>query len=317
LVAQAVEVLLTCISCSRQQAAAVLKDVAHDRGMTLQSYAALVVECTSGTGPPGLTQARDLTSLELSASRNARKCLSCGPDADRAVAVPAIPDQMRVPMVQEAVGPGVAGSSARRQFDRRKAKREAGVRARHPRLGGLILAVTNEPQSTRAWERGAVGEERLGTRLDTLTGQGTAVLHDRRIPGSRANIDHIAVTANGVWVIDAKRYQGRPTLRVEGGIPRPRVERLLVGTRDCTKLVDGALRQVDLVRAALEHQDIPVAGALCFLDADWPLIGGAFTTRGIQVLWPNRLAELLTGTPDGPVDAVTTCLALAEAFPAN
>jgi hypothetical protein len=90
LVAQAVEVLLTRITCSRQQAVAVLRDVAHDRGMTLQSYAALVVERTSGTGPPGLTQPRDLTSLELSASRNARKCLSCGMDAATAVAVPAI-----------------------------------------------------------------------------------------------------------------------------------------------------------------------------------------------------------------------------------
>ena len=35
-----------------------------------------------------------------------------------------------------------------------------------------------------------------------------AVLHDRRIPGSKANIDHIAITAAGIWVIDAKRYKG-------------------------------------------------------------------------------------------------------------
>jgi hypothetical protein len=105
------------------------------------------------------------------------------------------------------------------------------VRARHPRLGGLILAATDEPQSTRTWEHGAVGEERLGARLDTVAGQGIAVLHDRRIPGTTANIDHVAVTATGVWVIDAKRYKGRPTLRFEGGILWPRVERLFVGAR--------------------------------------------------------------------------------------
>src|SRR5699024_9308893 len=96
------------------------------------------------------------------------------------------------------------------------------------------------------------------------------VLHDRRIPGSRANIDHIVVTAGGVWVIDAKRYRGRPALRVEGGLIRPRVEKLMVGRRDCTKLVDGALKQVALVRQALEG--VPVTGALCFVEADWPLI---------------------------------------------
>jgi len=32
------------------------------------------------------------------------------------------------------------------------------------------------------------------------------ILHDRRIPGSRANIDHIVVAPSGVWIIDAKRY---------------------------------------------------------------------------------------------------------------
>ncbi|GAA2161866.1 hypothetical protein GCM10009845_12560 [Pedococcus bigeumensis] len=45
-------------------------------------------------------------------------------------------------------------------------------------------------------------------------------------PGSRANIDHLAVTAGGVHVIDAKKYRGRPQLKIEGGILRPRVERL-------------------------------------------------------------------------------------------
>ncbi len=35
------------------------------------------------------------------------------------------------------------------------------------------------------------------------------MLHDRRIPGSRANIDHIAIATSGVWVIDAKRYKGK------------------------------------------------------------------------------------------------------------
>jgi hypothetical protein len=32
---------------------------------------------------------------------------------------------------------------------------------------------------------------------------------------------------------------------------------------------------------------------MCFVTADWPLIGGTFTTRGVHVLWPKRLTELL------------------------
>jgi len=49
----------------------------------------------------------------------------------------------------------------------------------------------------------------IGKRLDdwAAAGQGCA-LHDRRVPGTKANIDHVAVGAGAVWVIDAKRYQG-------------------------------------------------------------------------------------------------------------
>lgn len=102
-----------------------------------------------------------------------------------------------------------------------------------------MLAVSDEPQSTASWARGAVGEEKLGARLDSLLSPENQVLHDRRIPKTAANIDHIVVCPSGVVVIDAKRYQGRPTLQTHGGLFSPRVEKLVVGRRDCSKLVDG------------------------------------------------------------------------------
>jgi hypothetical protein len=160
--------------------------------------------------------------------------------------------------------------------------------------------LAGERQSTKAWARGAVGEERLGDRLDSLVSRDLAVLHDRRIPGTNANIDHMVITRSAVWVIDAKRYSGRPTQKIEGGVLRPRSEKLLVGRRDRTKLVDDVLRQVSLVQSATT--DIAVIGALCFVEADWPLIGGAFTSRGIQILSPKRLAEVLVETVAGAVD---------------
>lgn len=88
-------------------------------------------------------------------------------------------------------------------------KREERIRTKRPKLGGLILAITDDPQSTKAWDVGAVGEEMLGTRLTDYASDALLVLHDRRIPGSRANIDHLAVTPAGVFVIDAKKYKGR------------------------------------------------------------------------------------------------------------
>jgi hypothetical protein len=35
------------------------------------------------------------------------------------------------------------------------------------------------------------------------------VLHDRRIPGRRSNIDHLVIARSGVWVVDTKRYRGK------------------------------------------------------------------------------------------------------------
>jgi hypothetical protein len=196
---------------------------------------------------------------------------------------------------------------------RRKSKDEERLRERWGRFGGIAVALSDERQSTQAWERGAIGEERLGARLDSLVSDDVVVLHDRRIPGSRANIDHIVITRAGIWVIDAKRYKGRPELRIEGGILRPRTEMLLVGRRDCTNLVDGVLGQVQLVQ---EHVGpITVTGALCFVDADWPLVGGSFTTRGVQVLWPRRLAKLLGAHAEGEIDVDAVTNQVAARFP--
>ena len=252
-------------------------------------------------------------------------CLSCfdssgsaAEPADLPVANPPEPEHSGQPTTEEPaeIFRGTAGASARREHQRRKDKREAGIRQAHPHLGGLILALSDDPQSTQAWAVGARGEELLARRLDTLADEGVRLLHDRRIPRTTANIDHIAIAPSGVFVIDAKRYKGRPHLRVEGGLLRARTEKLIVGTRDCSRLVDGARKQMELVGAALAINgvvDVPVHGMLCFVEADWPLFGGSFTISGVDVLWPKKAAETLTrrGPLDGgQIDALVRCLAV-------
>ena len=241
------------------------------------------------------------------------RCVEC--PIDRAEAVSTAPEESGVSedhsIADVADDVGVAGSSARREYERRKAKDEERLRQKWGKLGGIAVALSDEKQSTKAWATGAIGEERLGARLDSLVPESIAVLHDRRIPGTKTNIDHIAITTAGVWVIDAKRYKGRPELQVEGGIFRPRIEKVLVGRRDCTGLVDGVLKQVEVVRNFVG--EVPVEGALCFVEADWPLVGGAFTTRGVHVLWPRRLAKLLVAER-GSVDVRATRDALAGHF---
>lgn len=211
--------------------------------------------------------------------------------------------------------PGSAGASARREYERRRDNREQRIRSDHPKLGGLILALTGDPQSTKAWERGAVGEELTARRLTDLSDAFRA-LHDRGIQGTRANIDHIVIGPTGVWVIDAKRYVGkRPALRVEGGIIRPRVESLRIGGRDGTKLIRGVQSQVERVTAALGEAAPPVTGVLCFLEADWPLIGGSFSVDGVHVLCPRLLIQRMTDAPPQLIDVDLIHTELARAFP--
>jgi hypothetical protein len=137
----------------------------------------------------------------------------------------------------------VAGASARREFERRKVKREVLIRSRHPHVGGLLLAISDEPQTTRNWATGAEGERQLGASLDGLAPAGVIALHDRVRPGTTANIDHMAVTPSGVWVIDAKRYAGQVTKKDVGGWFSTDA-RLFVGRRDCMKLVSAMSKQV-------------------------------------------------------------------------
>jgi hypothetical protein len=198
----------------------------------------------------GMPVGQGVTAVYDKAAR-AVICLPCAETLHPAEAT-ASESEPEVAALPAPVETGIAGASARREFERRAAKREQRIRQRHPKLGGLILALSDDPQSTTAWRTGARGEELLGRRLDELAGSGVRALHDRRIRGSRANIDHIAISSAGVFVLDAKRYKGRPTLRVDGGILRPRTETLMVGGRRCDPLVEGMHKQLGLVQAAID-----------------------------------------------------------------
>lgn len=256
----------------------------------------------------------ELTARQEAIYERASKSVRCV-ECPSAVGPPSVAPGLEIQPEPPAPESGVAGASAQREYERRKGKREERIRTKHPKIGGLILALSDDPQTTTAWSSGAKGEAALGARLDRHTSEAIAVMHDRLIPGTKANMDHIVVTAGGVLVVDAKRYvDSRPELRVEGGIIRPRVEKLMVGGRDRTKLVDGVLGQVERVRAALGDESIEVSGVLCFIDADWPLIGSFFSTRGLRVVSPRRLSNILDEASGG-VDVPSVRDRIAAAFP--
>lgn len=133
-----------------------------------------------------------------------------------------------------------------------------------------------------------------------------AILHDRRVPGTRGNIDHLAVAPSGVWIINAKRYTGKVEHRDVGGWFRTDL-RLYVGGRDRAKLVEGLGWQTAAVQRMLVTLDsmgeapVQLHQALCFVDAEWPLFATPFTHDGVRVLGPRSLADAVAAP--GPMSA--------------
>ena len=141
----------------------------------------------------------------------------------------------------------------------------------------------------------------------STTGDDVLLLSDRAIPGSRANIDHIAIAPSGVWVVDPKCYRGEIVVRKRlfGAA------KLIVAGRNRTNLVDNLERQVETVRS-LVSDDVPVRGALCFVGGDLPLFGTP-TVRDVPLLHRRSLCrELNRRGPLGPAERVRLYDLLAD-----
>jgi nuclease-like protein len=203
-----------------------------------------------------------------------------------AVDTDTLPTEANVPMLSVVTESGtavrrgdIAGGSAKKEYEKRStrelAKKEQrvaedaewrrSIKERRPVLGRIAAAMTPIPQigpesqPTAAWKIGTEGERRVAEVLASASG--IEVLHDRLVPGSRANIDHIVVGPSGVFVIDAKKYKGAIEVRNVGSLFRLD-ERLYVDGRDRSKLVEGVLGQIEVVRTALgeEFADVPIRG---------------------------------------------------------
>jgi hypothetical protein len=207
---------------------------------------------------------------------------------------------------------GVPGASLIREYERRKGKRDARTREAHPHIGGLLLALSDEPQQQAAFRRGAQGEAAVAKTLERRLGDGlAAMLFNRRMPGGRGDIDAVAVAPTGVYVIDAKHWKGKLK------IARPLfgAEKLLINGRDRTKLIDGLDRQVEAVRHVLRDAapEVPVHGVLCFTEIDMPMFRTQ-VVRGHRLMYRKALAKRLNAA--GPlgtatVEAAMACLAAA------
>lgn len=157
------------------------------------------------------------------------------------------------------------------------------------------------------WRRGAEGERTTAGLLDPLRHLGWAVLHDRRLPGSGANIDHLLI-GPGVHVIDSKAYRGRIKLLGDG--------RLWYG-RTCLdevlRVVRWAAAEVaDALSAELAVAGLDVHAALCVHGARLPRSPLRF--EGVTLATPDALLEALVGAgPTCPPLQIEQLAAVAAA----
>jgi hypothetical protein len=265
-------------------------------------------------------------------ARRSVRCESCPPASEL---LGAAPDGGAAELES-----GIAGASARREGERRHARRAARVEQaiaadaawradtnqRHPVLGRIVTSLSprpalgSDPQHITAWATGADGERIVGQRLDAwATGApGRHVLHDRRIAGTRRNIDHLAIGPAGVWVIDAKRYGGKVELVTAGTFLHP-VAKLRVGGRNQSHLAAGVHDQVASVAATLEQLDgepPAIHGMLCFVGAEWGLFAKPLIFERVIVTWPSAAVDILSRPV--PVSSEHTAAAarlLARSFP--
>lgn len=205
---------------------------------------------------------------------------------------------------------GRAGASARREYERRRHRREGHARGKLGSFGAFLARVSGEPTSTKVWKQGAEGEERTASRLEKhLEATGVCLLHDRRIPEhGNANIDHLAIGPGGVTVIDSKTHCGKVEVDRLGGLFGPRRTVLLINGRDHTTLIDGVERQIGHVRSALSragYEDIDIRGALCFPHVDGLPLLGQLTVRDIVIDGPKPVAKLAARTRNMPDEMVS------------
>jgi hypothetical protein len=160
-----------------------------------------------------------------------------------------------------------------------------------PWLAGLTAAAgaiwrlrfrTSQP--TRAWRDGARGERATAHRLRRLERHGYTVLHDLRVPGSHANIDHLAIGPAGVFVIDSKYYRGALQLGGDG--------MLWYGRYPLAQQLATAVWASMRVAEALQvPPEVPVVPLLVIHRA--PIPWGGLTVAGVQVIPPSALGEVL------------------------
>jgi Nuclease-related domain len=153
-------------------------------------------------------------------------------------------------------------------------------------VAGCGLRFQPSPDAV-AWRRGAAGERRTARLLAALERHGWAILHDLAVPGSAANIDHLAIGPGGVFVIDSKQYRGHLKLDPTG--------QLWHGRYPLAPALCAVSFEADQAAQILTNPDVVVVPIMAVHGARVPW--GKVVINGVPVLAARRLPSMLRTLP--------------------
>jgi hypothetical protein len=113
------------------------------------------------------------------------------------------------------------------------------------------------------------------------------VLHDLAVPGSAANIDHLAIGRGGVFVIDSKQYRGRLQVDPTG--------RLWHGRYPLAPTLQAVSFEADQAAVVLPDPGMAVVPVVAVYGAQVPW--GKVVVDGVPVVPARRLPSMLRALP--------------------
>ncbi len=156
--------------------------------------------------------------------------------------------------------------------------------------------------------------------LDAAEAKGVVSLHNRRVPGRRGRMEHIAVGAAGIYVVDVLHFKNASIEVRPADGPHAGTDDLVVGGRVLTPAARAVAQRVEVLRMILLSAglaDVPVTGALCFVDGLLPLSVSDLQVEGMHVLRPSGLTALVAAAGSiSPRDCETLREFLAQRLPA-
>ncbi|MGW2865612.1 nuclease-related domain-containing protein [Streptomyces sp. NPDC001205] len=165
-----------------------------------------------------------------------------------------------------------------------------------PLLAGLLVPscaarwLYQPSQDVRHWRQGAAGEQKTARLLRPLARRGWTVLHDRAIPGSTANVDHLLLLPDGLGAVLVDTKTVNPRLRARVTMRGTRVH---VGGRNFARQAETVQWEAEQAAKAL---GVSVAPVVAIHGARVPR-AGIRTPDGLLIVPAARLRHVLAAIP--------------------